>query len=116
MNLAVFVHEQRTQHESSFAGCSHRVSRHSVERCEHFDEASITPSQITQVPAHRHQLLVRRVRDDGPLNHDDVTSRFQLRNSRAHSGFTMRRMCEDAARNLTEAEPAQLFAQIAGCA
>src|SRR5688572_26825527 len=110
MNLAVFMHEQRTEHERSFASRSHRVRRHIVQRCEHFYEAAIASSQLAQVPTHRDQLLVRCVRDDGPLNHDDVTSRFQLRNSRAQSVLTMRRMREDAARNLTKAEPAQLFA------
>ena len=65
VNLAIFVHEQRAQHERGFAGRLRRASQRVVERCEHLDEASIASRQIAEVPAHRDQLLVRRVRDDG---------------------------------------------------
>ena len=112
MNLAVFVDEQCAQHEGCFAGRAYRPGQGLVQRRKHFDEASIASRQLAEIPAHRHELLVRSMRDDRALNHDDLTSGFELRDPRPHRVFAMRRMRKDAARQLAEAEPGQLFAQV----
>src|SRR5690606_37415202 len=82
-----------------------------IDRLEEIDEAAVALGQLAEIPSHFDELDRRGGAHDPALNDDEPAARSELRQPGANDLLAMGGMDEDAARELSEAEPRQLVAQ-----